>query len=76
MGKTLEDATEIQKLLFLCVDVIALVVVVIVRVLLLPLTKLALAADIIKFLLQLMDKSSQGLDVIITILPRTNGTSN
>lgn len=57
-------------------DVIALVVVVIVRVLLLPLTKLALAADIIKFLLQLMDKSSQGLDVIITILPRTNGTSN
>ena len=57
-------------------DVIALVVVVIVRVLLLPLTKLALAADIIKFLLQLMDKSSQGLYVIITILPRTNGTSN
>ena len=72
----MEDATEIQKLLFLCVDVIALVVVVIVRVLLLPLTKLALAADIIKFLLQLMDKSSQGLDVIITILPRPNGTSN
>lgn len=72
----MEDATEIQKLLFLCVDVIALVVVVIVRVLLLPLTKLALAADIIKFLLQLMDKSSQGLYVIITILPRTNGTSN